>query len=100
MQFFEILCIILGIATGASLQLLPDPTARERPITPVLLFSLTMGLTVFFLPVIVSSPRFITTLVIALIGSVAGFFTVRALKTDSSDKTGKTAPTMQQPTQA
>lgn len=78
MQFFEILVICLGIANGALLPTLPEPTAQKKPIGAVLWFSLAFALWVGFMPVIVSSPRFLSTIVITLVGAVAGFFAVRA----------------------
>jgi hypothetical protein len=80
MQFFEILCIILGVANGALLQLLPDPNAAKKPIGAIVGFSLAFALFTGFLPVIVSSPRFLTTLSIALIGALCGFYAVASAK--------------------
>lgn len=79
MQFFEILCITLGMMNGATMALLPDPMDSKRPLGAILAFSVAFALATFFLPVIVSSPRFVMSLALTLAGAAISFFAVRAL---------------------
>jgi hypothetical protein len=95
MQFFELLCMFLGIANGALLPLLPNATAKARPIGAVLGFSLAFALLSGFLPVIVSSPRFLTTLIITLVGAFIGFFAVSAAMKEAGNKQPVTRPATQ-----
>lgn len=76
MQFFEVLCILLGTLSGAFMAWLPESTDVKRPILAVTAFSVTLGLAITFLPVIVSSPRFVSTLGITVVGAVIGFFAI------------------------
>lgn len=92
MQFFEILCIALGIASGALMPLLPDTKNPRRPIGVVSLFSLTLALAIFFLPVIATSPNFLLASTLMLVGGVIGFASVYALKSEMKQPaTGATA---------
>jgi hypothetical protein len=103
MQFFELLVIMLGVANGAIMPLLPDPTAEKKPIAAILWFSLTMALAILFVPVISSSPRFASTLVLMFLSGAIAFFSVSALKTKAPKIVRSAQPTVksaEQPTHA
>ncbi len=76
MQFFEVLCILFGTLSGAFMALLPESSDVKRPILAVTAFSLTLALAITFLPIIVSSPSFVSTLAITFVGAVIGFFSI------------------------
>jgi hypothetical protein len=80
MQFFEILCITLGILNGVTMALLPAWDDSRRPLGAIGAFSVVLALAIFFLPVIVSSPRFVPTLGITLVGAFVGWFATRNMK--------------------
>jgi hypothetical protein len=90
MQFFELLVIFLGIANGAILPLLPDARGKEKPIGAILGLSLAFALLTVFMPVIASSPRFLSTLGITFAGAVAGYFAMRAGKETTQSVGAKT----------
>lgn len=80
MQFFEILCILLGVVNGALMPLLPDTRDPRRPIGVISLLSLTLALLILFLPVIVSSPRFVATSMLTVVGAGIAFGAVRSAR--------------------
>jgi hypothetical protein len=103
MQFFELLVIMLGVANGAIMPLLPDPTAEKRPIAAVLWLSLTMALATLFVPVISSSPRFASTVVLMFLSGIIAYFSVSALKTKTPKVITASKPAVkpvEQPTHA
>ncbi len=81
MQLFEIICMALGLANGALLALLPDALEQKRPIGAVVAFSVAGALLTLFLPIVVSSPRFLATLVFTFISAAVGWFSIATLNT-------------------
>lgn len=80
MQYIEILCILLGIVNGALLPMLPDTKDEKRPLGVILSLSLAFALWTGFLPVLTISPRFLSTLIITLVGFGVGILASQAMK--------------------
>lgn len=91
MQFFEILTITLGLLNGVVATMLPDFSDPRRPIGAVLSFSVLFALLIFFLPVIVLSPRFLVTSVLTVVAAVIGYASMRSLRSATNVPTERTA---------